>query len=42
MTDVVTDDIAWIQGTRMSSFNTRFGPKNEKALILYMYNISFL
>ena len=40
MTDGVTDDIVWIQGTRMPWFNTRLGPeKRKKAYILYMYYI---
>ena len=30
MTDGVTDDIVWIQGTRMPWFNTRLGPEKEK------------
>ena len=30
MTDGVTDDIFWIQGTRMPWFNTRFGPEKRK------------
>ena len=38
MTDGVTDDIVWIQGTRMSWFNTRLGPeKGKKAYIIYKY-----
>ena len=38
MTDGVTDDIVWIQGTRMPWFNTRLGPeKRKKGYILYMY-----
>ena len=28
--DGVTDDIVWIQGTRMPWFNTRFGPEKRK------------
>ena len=30
MTDGVTDDIIWIQGTRMPWFNTRLGPEKRK------------
>ena len=30
MTDGVTDDIVWIQGTRMPWFNTRLGPEKGK------------
>ena len=30
MTDVVTDNIVWIQGTRMSWFNTWLGPEKKK------------
>ena len=40
MTDGVTDDIVWIQGTRMPWFKTRLGPgKRKRAFILYMYFI---
>ena len=40
MTDGVTDDIFWIQGTRMPWFNTRLGPeirKKSKDLIYVLY-----
>ena len=30
LTDGVTDDIVWIQGTRMLWFNTRLGPEKRK------------
>ena len=30
MTDGVTDDIVWIQGTRMPWFNTGLGPEKRK------------
>ena len=30
VTDGVTDDMVWIQGTRMPWFNTRLGPENGK------------
>ena len=30
MTDGVTDNIVWIQSTRMPWFNTRLGPKKRK------------
>ena len=30
VTDGVTDDIVWIQGTRMPWFNTRLGAEKEK------------
>ena len=33
MTDGVTDNIIWIQGTRMSWFNTRLGPEKRKKSI---------
>ena len=41
MTDGVTDDMVWIQGTRMPWFNTRLGhlKKEKRAYILYMYYI---
>ena len=45
MTDGVTDDIVWIQGTRIPWFNNRLGPEKEKrikAYILYMYYISYM
>ena len=37
MTDRVTDNIVWIQGTRMPWFNTRFDPKKRKNLIYVLY-----
>ena len=37
MTDGVTDDIFWIQGTRMPSFNTRLGPEKRKKSIYPIY-----
>ena len=33
MTDGVTDDIIWIQGTRMPLFNTRLGLEKRKTSI---------
>ena len=42
MTDGVTDDIVWIQGMRMSWFNTRLGPekrKKDKTFICTIYCI---
>ena len=43
MTDGVTDDIIWIQGTRMPWFDTRQGQlKKEKMYILYMFYISYI
>ena len=43
VTNGVTDDIVWTQGTRMSWFNTRLGPeKRKKAYILYMYYKSYI
>ena len=44
VTDGVTDDIVWIQGTRMPWFNTRLGPEKEKKhtsyiCIIYLYVI---
>ena len=41
MTEGVTDEIVWIQGTRKPWFNTRLGPeKRKKAYIIYMNFIS--
>ena len=41
MTDGVTYDIIWIQGTRMPWSDTRLGHrKKEKIYILYMFYIS--
>ena len=44
MTDGVTDDIVWIQGTRIPWFNTKLGDlkKEKQAYILYMYYISYM
>ena len=37
MTDGGTDDIIWIQGTRMTWFNTRLGFEKENSLhIIYV------
>ena len=36
MTDGVTDDIVWIQDTRMPWFNTRLGPEKRKKHIIYI------
>ena len=49
-TDGVTDDIVWIQGTRMPWFNIRLGPEKRKKsihliyvlYILYAYYISYI
>ena len=41
VTDGVTDDIVWIEGTKMPWFNTRLGIGKKKAYILYMYYISY-
>ena len=30
MTDGITDNIVWIEGTRISWFNTRLGPEKRK------------
>ena len=35
-TDGVTDDIVWIQGTRMPWFNTRLGPEKRKKYTSYI------
>ena len=37
MTDGVTDDIFWIQGTRMPWFNTMLGPEKSIHLIKVFY-----
>ena len=37
MTDGVTEDIFWIQGTRMPWFNTGLGPKKRKKGIHLIY-----
>ena len=47
VTDDVTDDMVWIQGTRMPWFNTRLGSENKHNLIyvlyiLYAYYISYI
>ena len=36
MTDGVTDDIFWIQVTRMPWFNTRLGPEKRKKHISFI------
>ena len=36
MTDGVTDDIFWIQGTRMPWFNTRLSPEKRKKHTSYI------
>ena len=41
VTDGVTDDIVWIQGTRMPWFNTRLGSET-KSIHLYMYYIYYM
>ena len=43
VTDGVTDDMVWIQGTRMPWFNTSLGHlKKKKVYILYTYYISYI
>ena len=46
MTDGVTDDIIWIQGTRMPWFDTRLGhlikDKSYVCIIYLIYNIYLL
>ena len=39
MTDDVTDDIVWIQGTRITWFNTKLGPEKRKKHTSYIYII---
>ena len=36
MTDGVTDDIVWIQGTRLPWFETRLGPEKRKKHTYYI------
>ena len=38
----VTDDIVWIQGMRMPSFNTRLCPEKEKKNIHLIYVLYIL
>ena len=42
MTDGVTDDIVWIQGTRMPWFNTSFVPEKRKKRIHLIYALYIL
>ena len=42
MTDGVTDDIVWIQGTRMPWFNTRLGPEKRKKSLHLIYELYIL
>ena len=43
VTDGVTDDIVWIQDTRVPWFNTRLGHlKKEKVYIFYTYYILYI
>ena len=43
MTNCVTDNFVWIQGTRMSWFNTRLVPeKRKKAYIIYVIYIVYI
>ena len=47
VTDGVTDDIVWIQGTRMSWFNTRLCPEKRKKgihniYVLYMLYVIYI
>ena len=42
MTDGVTDDIFWIQGTRMPLFNTRLGLEKRKKSIHFIYVLNIL
>ena len=43
MTDDLTDDIIWKQGSRMPWFDTRLGHmKKEKVNVLYLFYISYI
>ena len=42
MTEGVTDEIVWIQGTRMPWFNTRMVPENRKKSIHLIYVLYIL
>ena len=42
MTNRVTDNIVWIQGTRMPWFNTRLGPEKGKKSIHLIYVLYIL
>ena len=42
MTDGVTDDILWIQGTRIPWFNTRLGSEKRKKSIHLIYVLYIL
>ena len=42
MTDGVTEDIFWIQGTRMPWFNTKLGPEKRKKGIHVIYVLYIL
>ena len=42
MTDGVTDNIVWLQGTRMSWFNTRLGPEKRRKSIDNIYVLYIL
>ena len=42
VTDGVTDDIVWIQGTRMSWFNTRLWPEKRKKSMHNIYVLYIL
>ena len=37
VTNDVTDNIVWIQGTRVPLFNTRLGPLKKGKIILLIY-----
>ena len=42
MTDGVTDDIVWIQGTRMLWFNTRLGHLKKSIHLIYVLYILYI
>ena len=42
MNDGVTDNIVWIEGTRMSWFNTRFRPEKRKKSMHNIYVLYIL
>ena len=43
VTNGVTDDIVWIQGTRMPKFNTRLGPEKRKSQqVIYVLYILYV
>ena len=46
MTDGVTGNFVWIEGTTMSWFNTRFGTEKEKSMhniyVLYILYVMYI